>query len=337
VEWKEAFFTASENITLIAIFRIVRCEKKYERYCECRGLVTSIVSHLIPIKEHVQRFEKEETMKRSLLSGLLGIVVVLNSVFICAIPAVASPTPATMPRVIYWTDEEFHVNMVKIFGPEASRVVQVKKKLDLDFNDMSISSVPFESPNWCGYVQDNSGTTTIYGVMGHFTARHCVGPGWPYPWDSEWLGVGGPNILQTGVNMKTMKAWVELYPNQQEQSVFSVNAGDDIHASVGRSDILPGYWYVAIIDQTTYQGYGVYYAYTLNQNQAEWIVENNPSFPMGTFGTVYFTSCYWWDSSLTYRPMGYGTGTLYQYHINNESGYLYPSATTGTSFSVTKN
>jgi hypothetical protein len=273
-------------------------------------------------------------MKHRLLACFLSTVVALSSVLLCTIPAAASAAPASLPKVIYWIDEEFSVNMVKVFGPEASRAVQVHTEIDIDSKEGVFNWTQVETPNYCGYCQDNSGTTTIYGVIAQFTARHCTGAGWPYTWDSEWIGVSYTNMLQTGVNMHLMKAWVELLPGS-EQDLFSVNAGDDIHASVGYA--YSGYWYVSILDQTTSQGWGAYFAYSPNQNKAEWIVENNPNYPMGTFGTVYFTGCHWWDYTTQYFNLGQGAGTLYQYHISNDSGYLWPSSTDGTSFTVTKN
>jgi hypothetical protein len=304
-------------------------------------------------------------MKKIIFGNIIGILVIL-AIMINIIPVFSSDEFSSirwgsgvtdeMPPVIstadsnakittkHMSDGELFQKIEELWGSDiALKAKRINKEVDLNLRNGN--TVRFLTPgnltmeSWSGYRLVRSG---IYGVKGEFTARHCTGVD---AVDGTWLGMGGvgENLIQTGVNMLTMEAWVEALPGDPVP-VLDVNAGDDIHASVGISNDYPSYCYVVILDQTTYDTWGDYFLYSPD-SRACWIVETpykndqrDSQYHIGDFSAVNFTSCQWWDSSLTYRNINYGsTGTLSKVKeqtLNNE--VMTPSnlGGDGQSFSV---
>jgi hypothetical protein len=154
--------------------------------------------------------------------------------------------------------------------------------------------------HWAGYISRyNSG---VAGASGYFEARQSTNGH-----DAAWVGVGGfdeENLAQCGVDMLSLDVWYEAYPDSPEW-VFTVNAGDDLAASVGL-DESTGDWFFFVMDLDTDE----YFLeeipdFTPNMNTAEWIVERVGTANVGTFGTVHFTDCRWREDSETIHSMSY--------------------------------
>lgn len=281
-------------------------------------------------------------MKRRLFAVTICAILLLSLMAISgvllhgnAVDADSNQEPVT--KIRYLTDEEFMELMVKTYGPEASKVQRVNTEVDLDSQDGFFFATPQTtiSANWCGYYLDNGEDTTIRGVIGQFPARHCTGY---QAVNGTWVGIGGlvsNNLLQTGVNMYNMQTFVECLPGAA-QHLFDVNEGDDIHASVGYH--YSNYWFVSIWDQTTQQGWGNDIYFVPATNNADWIVETVYGYHTGTFDTVSFSYCRWWDSSLTYHDMNWGPGDIWKnLLLNYYNEVLIPSSIgpDNRSFSVT--
>ncbi|MDD4873502.1 MAG: hypothetical protein PHE15_00770 [Dehalococcoidales bacterium] len=250
-------------------------------------------------------------------------------------------------KCIQMNDQEFKEKVAELWGDEAAaKAVRVDKDIDLNTGEplYVLNPTSVTAQNWCGYWLQNN---NIYGVIGWFNARQCTGTD---ARDATWIGIGGAsanNLLQTGIDMSLMEAWVEALPGGP-QYLFSVDQNDEIHASIGYSFDRPGYWYVSILDQTTWDGWGGYISYN-PERYACWIIETpykNPwhtsQYHIGSFGTVSLDNCAWWGDELEYHDINWDGegGTLYkitEHTLNNE--WLSASAigADGESFSIIKN
>jgi hypothetical protein len=153
------------------------------------------------------------------------------------------------------------------------------------------------STNWSGYFE-----------TGNFTS---VSADWTVPAvkatsDLEsagtWIGIDGVQantLIQTGTGENTAggiveyDAWYELLP-QQSITVFEVNPGDSMQASVVESAPNSGSWTVSISDLTNGQQFSTSLVYSTPGMSAEWIQEA-PSDGQGNiltladYGSVTFT------------------------------------------------
>ena len=183
---------------------------------------------------------------------------------------------------------------------------------------MSLGSVlPFAqcggtSYNWSGYVQANGagyvnpdGTHDFQSVGAEWTVPTLDCAATPGALVAVWVGVNGyganPGLFQTGTTSACSRGgaqsayawWTDEDEHYASQEVYSVAAGDVVHARVWRN--ASGQWSYMIRDSTwgwtstqlePYQGIGA---------TAEWVVEDpenlntNKPCPFADFGMVHFS------------------------------------------------
>ena len=183
------------------------------------------------------------------------------------------------------------------------------------------------SSNWGGYYTHASNITGSYGC---FTDTNS-----PTYDAASWTGVGGVygngNLAQTGVDQYYQQAWIETYPNPAT-FLFSVSVGNKICSEV-KLDSSTKKWYLNVTDSTTGTYYANEYSFSPNRSSAEWITEAQPDYSVPKFGSIPFSSTYWYDSSSTQDTATSSKGSLYLVHLYSSSGgSVCPSSESGTSF-----
>jgi hypothetical protein len=267
-------------------------------------------------------------------------------------------------RLILLDDNTFRARMEKAYGTEVAKKVHRDTTSYPSPQGVS-AATPTNTTIWSGYVLDAKNSSTyIYDVTSQMTARYCyVQPPETFAnvYDFEWSGIGGfgtPALLQAGVDMHNHSAFTEAIPGDQTaQEHFSVNPGDTIDTAVYY--VSGTEWFVSVYDENSSQAWGNDYSFSAppfsdgqghNCNQADWIVETpcipntNPQqqyyighFLSGSYGTVNFWNCHWYDSSWTQRNMDYvpANSTLWKVTestLNSET--MTPSTITSNSFSI---
>jgi hypothetical protein len=137
----------------------------------------------------------------------------------------------------------------------------------------------FNSANWSGYVADASKTSNkVYGVSASFNVASVCNS---CTETSTWVGIGGFNnktqLIQAGVDQKTLQAWYELIP-AAPVPVGSVQDGDVVSVSIVL-DTTTNKWSIIMIGPH-FPTFNQKFAYSTDQSTAEWIVEN-PLPPLG--------------------------------------------------------
>ncbi|MGB9879749.1 MAG: G1 family glutamic endopeptidase [Anaerolineae bacterium] len=175
-----------------------------------------------------------------------------------------------------------------------------------------------------------------YGAKGTFNVRfNTTGH------QATWIRLGGMNqVFQAGIDGMDLgggQRWarIEFFPAPPNY-YFTVEQNDVINVSAGR-DLYTGYWVAIILDVTS----GLYAseAYeNVTERTGAWIVEKVGD-QLGTFGTIQFSNCKWWDASGTLHNISQGTGYCYRTYIRSPGGTeVWPSTLTGgNAFTITRN
>lgn len=250
------------------------------------------------------------------------------------------PGVSTAPDVSYETpvrvaisDEECKAIIAQTWGSDAAakahRVAEPDRSITAPFNYATQQNR--QTSNYCGYMSEVSGQ---YGAQGTFnvcfnTTGH----------QATWIGLGGINeVFQAGIDGMAgyRYAWIQFCPYGAPAYYYPVQQNDAINVSVGRDYL--GNW-VAIIYDTTSGQYASESWSTVNERTGAWIVEKVYPDQLGTFGTVQFSNCKWWNSGGTTYNINQGTGYYYRTYIQSTGGtQVWPSTLSGgNSFTVTRN
>ena len=218
------------------------------------------------------------------------------------------------------TDKEAVALIEKHLGKEAAD--RAKNRIEVGtVGETRYSKAVTKKPgnyNWGGYVVQS---TDIVGAYGRFNVTKNP----TNTHSAVWVGIGGvygTNLVQTGVDLVSKKAWIELYPAKPVY-YFSVNVGDEINASVSY-DVDYGQWACIIQNLTTSDYYIGMYSFTPNQSSAEWVLENVNNTKPTSISTINFTRCYWTKDS------GGGIAGAIQDINSNLSAALYAYQLRGT-------
>ena len=198
-------------------------------------------------------------------------------------------------------------------SPHSSKIVQVHPMIRTPGASTSGSTVV--SGNWAGYaaLPQHSGGKFRY-VAATFTVPSVNCSTTPTSLSVHWVGLdgfngGNPTVEQDGVesdcegatgNTPTYSAWWETFPGNSIQTVFSVNAGDAIIASVyfnTASGTHHNMYNLVLTDVTSGQSFNLWKACgasTCKNNSAE-IISEAPSsgstiLPLADYGIESFVN-----------------------------------------------
>ncbi|HEY7833572.1 MAG TPA: G1 family glutamic endopeptidase [Ktedonobacterales bacterium] len=161
-------------------------------------------------------------------------------------------------------------------------------------------------PHWSGYVFPSAATIT--GVRALW--REPLVTGKASAEEFTWVGIGGwgssNGLIQVGTFAYFPPSgglhqgiWYEsIPPNIAKFPLIDVSPGDQIFASIERTQANPQTWHMLLLDVTTGAEFDQTIAYTSSESSAEYVVEDPnetqssgpPYYPLPTFSPVTFTN-----------------------------------------------
>jgi hypothetical protein len=193
------------------------------------------------------------------------------------------------------------------------------------------SSYTSESTNWSGQILKG---TTFTGIQASWTVPTIQATQYSGA-SATWIGIdGGPDspnsIIQTGTAQVTdggataYYAWFELYPSASA-TLFQVNPGDQMHASIAKNVNVPGAWQVQITDASVPgDSFNQSESYGGPAASAEWIEElptavGTAQPTLANFGAATFTD-------MQYTAANPSNASLSQINMVDESGNVIATA-----------
>jgi hypothetical protein len=165
----------------------------------------------------------------------------------------------------------------------------------------------FTSRNWDGYISYKSNEGTDFNVVKAKWVQPSVSCPQPDAWSVFWVGLDGwwnDTVEQGGSSAECVDGtpqyavWWEMYPTNAIQTVFSINPGDTIKASVTYKSSTATF-IIVVTDLTSGQSFTedeqCAQGLTCARSSADVIAEDvgqyggNGFFPLADYGTMSFT------------------------------------------------